>query len=217
MSINLLTEDFDETSVPDKFKDPETGGIHVQQIVNSYRELEKKMSSKPGAPASADDYCIECNHGLFGPDADVNRRLHEKGLSQEQAQEVYNLAADKMVPLVRELAMEYEAEREVEKLVSHFGGADAWQEVSRQLLSYGRQNLPEKTMENLASSYDGVLALYKMMKGQEPNLKSDDAVSSAAPDDTELKSMMRDPKYWRDKDPAFIKKVTQGFQSLYGN
>lgn len=29
--------------------------------------------------------------------------------------------------------------------------------------------------------------------------------------------MMRDPKYWRDQDPSFIKKVTEGFQKVYGN
>ncbi len=28
--------------------------------------------------------------------------------------------------------------------------------------------------------------------------------------------MMRDPKYWRDKDPAFVAKVTEGFKSVYG-
>lgn len=27
--------------------------------------------------------------------------------------------------------------------------------------------------------------------------------------------MMNDPKYWRDKDPAFIAKVTEGFKNLY--
>jgi hypothetical protein len=32
----------------------------------------------------------------------------------------------------------------------------------------------------------------------------------------DLQSMMKDPKYWRDKDPAFIAKVTDGFQSVYG-
>lgn len=32
----------------------------------------------------------------------------------------------------------------------------------------------------------------------------------------ELQYMMRDPKYWRDQDPSFIAKVTEGFQKLYG-
>ena len=37
-----------------------------------------------------------------------------------------------------------------------------------------------------------------------------------AADEAELSSMMRDPKYWRDKDPSFVAKVTEGFQNLYG-
>lgn len=32
----------------------------------------------------------------------------------------------------------------------------------------------------------------------------------------DLQSMMRDPKYWRDQDPSFVQKVTEGFQKLYG-
>jgi hypothetical protein len=27
--------------------------------------------------------------------------------------------------------------------------------------------------------------------------------------------MMRDPRYWRDRDPAFIAQVTEGFKRLY--
>jgi len=35
-------------------------------------------------------------------------------------------------------------------------------------------------------------------------------------DMNELKSMMRDPKYWKEKDPAFVAKVTEGFKKMYG-
>lgn len=217
MTINLLTEDLDETTIPDKFKDPETGGIRVQTIVDSYKELEKKMSSKPSAPATPDEYCIDCKNGILEADPEVNQRLHARGFSQEQAQEVYDLAAEKMIPLVQELAREYEADRQVEKLIAHFGGEEQWAEISKQLLAFGQKNLPEGTLANLASTYEGVLALHKMMRGEEPVLKTDKAELNSAADDTELKSMMRDPKYWREKDPAFVKKVTEGFKSLYSN
>ena len=30
----------------------------------------------------------------------------------------------------------------------------------------------------------------------------------------DLKSMQNDPRYWRDKDPAFIQKVRAGFANL---
>lgn len=35
--------------------------------------------------------------------------------------------------------------------------------------------------------------------------------------DEDLRKIMRDPKYWRDKDSAIIKKVQDGFNKLYGD
>lgn len=219
---NLLTEDLDFDAVPAKFKD-ESGAVRVQSIISSYNELEKKMSSgAPAAasnlPASPDEYCVECQHGLFQPDADVNKRLFESGLSNDQVQAVYDLAAERLVPMIAELAAEFQADREVEKLVNHFGGADQWRDVSRQLLAFGQKNLPPEVLNNLSSSFEGVLALQRMMKGEEPPLRRADATQNAGGvDEKQLSSMMRDPKYWREKDPVTVQKVTEGFKTLYGN
>jgi len=35
--------------------------------------------------------------------------------------------------------------------------------------------------------------------------------------DSRRKAMMRDPRYWRDRDPAFIRQVKDGFACLYDN
>jgi len=212
---NLLVEDIDPAMVPDKFKNPETGAVRMEALINSYSELEKKMSGAPSAPGSHEEYCINCDHGMFQPDAEVNSRLHSKGMTQEQVQEVYDLAAEKMVPMVSELAGDFQADREVEKLVGYFGGPDKWKEVSRQLLAFGQQNLPADVLANLSSSFEGVLALHRMLKSDEPSLKKT-TENPAAVGEQDLQSMMRDPKYWRDKDPAFVAKVTEGFQKVYG-
>ena len=219
MDFNLLTDGLDPQSVPQKFKDPQTGAINIPAIVNSYTELEKKMSAgaTSHAPATPDEYCVDCKHGMFTPDAEVNQRLHAKGLTQEQLQEVYDLAADKMVPMIVQLAGDFQADREIEKLVAHFGGQEQWREVSRQLLAFGRKSLPKDVLENLSSSFEGVMALYRMMKGEEPIMSRADAQSADMGGDmNELKSMMRDPKYWKEKDPAFVAKVTEGFKKMYG-
>jgi hypothetical protein len=42
-------------------------------------------------------------------------------------------------------------------------------------------------------------------KGPPPN---------AAAGEEELRKMMRDPRYWRTRDPAFVKAVTEGFRRL---
>ncbi len=210
MYDNLL-----DNEIPEKFKDSKTGELKADALLKSYCELEKKMSEKPGAPKTPEEYCIECGHGLFEPDEGINKRLHEKGFSQEQAQEVYDLAAEKFVPMVADVSADLHAERELEKLINHFGGAENWTEVSRQLLAFGQKAMPEDVLDGMASTFEGVLALEKMMKSEEPGLKGN-AQSPEATSEKDLKAMMRDPRYWKQKDPAFVAKVTQGFEKMYG-
>ena len=62
----------------------------------------------------------------LSPDPDVNRRLHEAGFSNDQAKLVYSLAQEYVGPLVQQAAVEFEAERQTERLAKHFGGADKW-------------------------------------------------------------------------------------------
>jgi len=203
-----------DNEIPSKFKDPDTGEVNMQGLMQSYKELEKKFSQSPSVPQSADDYDVNCDHGFFDIDQEMNQKLHEKGFSNEQVQFVYDLAAERMVPMAIEMASDFQAEREVEKLVEHFGGPEKWKEVSNQLLKFGQKTMPEDVLDSLSSSYEGVIALYNMMQGNEPAIsKVSDSKSATA--DTDLQSMMKNPKYWRDKDPSFVAKVTEGFQKLY--
>ena len=240
---NLLTADIPDIEVknedkpdarkpanlPDKFWDAKKGEMRLDTLINSYLHLEKKISGMVpipqndddkkriqkliGVPETADDYQLSVPNDLFEVDAELNQRLLAKGFTQEQAQEVYDLAAEKLVPLIVEMAAEFQADREVERLVTHFGSTDKWQEISRQLLQFGRKNLSPDVLAGLACSYDGVLALHRMMKSNEPQMKADMAVHTG---ETDLYAMMKNPKYWRDKDPSFIAKVTDGFEKIYG-
>ena len=54
-----------------------------------------------------------------------------------------------------------------------------------------------------------------MMKTEEPTMKKE-ASNPSENGVEDIQSMMRDPRYWRDKDPALVRKVTEGFQKLYG-
>ena len=87
-----------------------------------------------GVPEAPDGYCIDCGHGLFDADPVLNHKLHAAGFTPEQAQLVYDLAAERLVPMIQQIAFEFEAEREVARLINHFG-EDAWRETSRQLLA----------------------------------------------------------------------------------
>jgi hypothetical protein len=131
---------------------------------------------------------------------------------------VYDLAAEKLMPIISELANDYEADREIERLIAAFGGVSQWQEVSRQLLAFGRQNLPEKVLNDLSNSFEGVMMLYKMMQNeQDGKLTSPEKLNQTLGlNKDDLHNMMRDPAYWRDKNPKLVNQVTQGFKDIYG-
>lgn len=217
--------------LPDKFWDAEAGEIRVDALVKSYTELEKRMTGSipepvneetrerflraAGVPATPDEYEIAIKDDLFESDSELNKRLHAKGFNTEQVQEVYDLAVEKMVPMILEMAGEFQADREIERLIEHFGGADQWREASRQMLTFGQKNLPAPVLEGMSSSYEGIIALYKMMGNEEPQTLGVKGKSMSSNAEKDLQSMMNDPKYWRDKDPSFIAKVTDGFKNIY--
>lgn len=218
-------------NLPEKFWDAETGTIRIEALINSYTALEKRLSGsvnapeteddkanlmrKMGMPATPEEYEIDVSHGMFEVDPEVNARLHKCHCTKEQVQEFYNLAADKFAPMVTEVANEFQADREVEKLVAHFGGPEKWIEVSRQLMAFGQKNMPETVLDNMASSFEGVLALHKMMQGEEPTLSAGQGIAPTSEGEEDLRQMMQDPKYWRDKNPAYVRKVTEGFKKIY--
>lgn len=240
MTDNLLTPETEPNQdqkkpelLPDKFWDAANGRIRLDALIGSYLALEKKLSSvtsgaetqdghdrQPkslGVPETPDDYMLNISHGLFTSDAEVNQRLHRLGFTTAQVQAVYDLAAEKLVPLVIELSEEFKADREVERLVAAFGGPERWAEMSRQLLAFGRKNFPADVLANLASSFEGVMALHRMMEGGDAPGLSRGAGKPDGVSESDLQGMMRDPRYWKEKDPSFVGKVTDGFKRIYGN
>lgn len=228
---NLLNaQETPNNTIPEKFFDKEKNAVRVDTLLKSYLELEKKLAqSQPadpakidpskmrsflGVPATAGEYKINISHDMFTQDDEIDKKLHEKGFSNEQAQTVYDLAAEYLVPLILDIAREFEAERQLERLINTFGGKDRYREVARQLQAYGRKNLPNDVLEGLSYSYEGIMALYKMMQAGKPMSIQNPAETSSI-DEKSLQSMMRDPKYWRDKDPSFIKKVSDGFRQVF--
>ena len=168
-----------------------------------------------GIPASPEDYCIEPPCEQCGADAEVNAQLHAAHFSQPQAQMVYDLAAQKLLPLIVEAAAQYEADRQREKLAQHYGSADRFGQVAAQLKAWGSTNLPPAVFQALSSTAEGVLAMEQMMQRPEPTLGRD--VTAPTPTtEAELRAMMRDPRYWRAREPAFVQRVTEGFRTLVG-
>lgn len=221
--------------VPEKFWDAETGTLRVDALLKSYRELERRLSQRAappaadappedlarfrqamGIPETPDGYNITAPHDLCCSDPEVNGRLHAAHFTNDQAQLVYDLAAERLLPLIAEAAAQFEADRQREKLVAHFGGEERFRQVAAQLAAWGRAKLPAPVFDALSSTAEGVLALEQMMRKGEPGLARD-AVPPPAESESELRAMMRDPRYWRTREPEFVRRVTEGFRRLVGS
>jgi hypothetical protein len=220
--------------VPEKFWDADSGAMRTDALLKSYMELERKLGSLVPLPSDEADqegqarlmrllgvaeapeqYQIESRHELLGPDPEINARLHQAGFTKHQAQLVYDLAADHLVPLLDRTVAELTATRDVERLASHFGGPAAWRTTAQQIKTWGEANLAPEVLGTLASSYDGVLAIHQMMQVREPAVLNESNGTRAELDEGKLARMMRDPRYWRERDPSFVAQVTEGFRRLY--
>ncbi len=200
--------------IPEKFWDSEKGAIHTERLWRSYQELERQFSSRKNAvPASHEDYCLDC--GDRTPDPEVNAVLHKAGFSNDQAQLVYDLATHYVVPELENRDQRIKAEKVKGRLEEYFGGEERWAHVARQLSDWGKAHLPEDVMDAMSESFDGVLALHRMMASDEPGIDNKTDTSSENLDEKALRKLMQDPKYWRDQDPALMAKVRDGFTRLY--
>lgn len=208
--------------VPDKFVNSETSQINWEELVKSYLALEKKLSSRPTSqtpiniPTSPNDYQIKIPNDLMKIDPEVNQRLFDLGCTNEQVQGIYDLAADKIIPLIQSLSLEFQTEKDLKELEQEFGGPEQFNTVARQISAWGEKNLDKSVFDLLASHKDGIIALYRMMNGnREANILPS---TPNKPTDSEevLRRLMQDPKYWKYQDPDLIKRIENGFKQLYG-
>ncbi len=179
-------------------------------------EERKAFFRALGVPDDYRDYKVEVTEKLLASDPLVNKKLWDLGFTPKQVQAVYDLAAEKIIPLLQNMACQYEGEQQLYRLLNHFGGEERWSEVSRQIAAWGKRNVAKDIYEILSSTYDGVITLYNMMNSGEPSIGTSGGAMSADSEES-LKHLMKSEKYWREKDPATLQRVTEGFKKLYPN
>ena len=213
---NLLKEE-NEISVPEKFLDKD-GNVNVNDLAKSYVALEKKLGApKEGIPSDAKGYKINLKNPLMMVDEKINERLFQLGLTNEQVQGVYDIAADFIIPQIEAMTEQLSADKELKALEDEFGGAERFNEIARQLSSWGEKNLDSKTFNTLATTKDGIMTLYRMMQEkQEAPVMAGKSVLNAKDDEMTLRRLMQDPKYWKEQDPELVQRVERGFRRLYG-
>lgn len=221
-------------TVPDKFRDPQSGELRADLLLKSYQALEQKMAGMValphdesdddtrqrfhealGVPKTPDEYPITLKNPALWPDPEVNARLHQAGFTPAQAQLVYDLACDHVAPQLQHMAGEFRHRGERDRLVQRYGSEQRFRDTARALEAWGSRNLPAPVFEALASSYEGIVALEQMMQGGDPALPKHAPGGDEMLNEEQLVALMRDPRYWKKRDPEILAKVTDGFRRLY--
>jgi len=214
--------------IPEKFLNKD-GTLNSEALIKSYTELEKKiggMVSVPdeksdeatqnrfrraiGVPESPADY----PHNEMFDDENIRAEFHKIGLTNQQVEKIYGIAQEFLSPVVSEIfSLQQEADA-MSELKKFFGGDEKMRDALTQIKSFGEKFLPHEAFDELCASAQGIQGVYKMMQSMEPHVETSGNIDEKLSDD-DLRRMMRDPKYWRDHDAEYIRKIENGFKKLY--
>lgn len=222
-------------SIPELFWDAENGQLRTDDLLRSHAELEARLEhmlpmpndddpeamerilTVLGRPESPNDYCFDQQIEGIEPDPELNEALHAAGFSQAQAELVYRLAAERLQPMMAEVKAEIASAEHRVRLEQHFGGAEHFKQVAADLKHWGEARFGTESLDAIASTYEGVLVLHQMMQSSEPEMVGNSGEGPCTLSEEQLNEMVADPRYWRDKDPTFIARVTQGYAKLYSD
>lgn len=203
--------------LPEKFNTPE-------DLVNSYSSLESKLGKGQdelretimgeieaeafaNRPEKAGDYTLPEGADELASDPDVEWWANfawENGFSQEEFDE----------GLQRLMPEQPNLDAEIEKL-----GDNANARIEAVAL-WAQKNVPgdfQSEIIRLGETAEGVQLLEHFMNAMSDETVGGDSVTAAALTQDDLRTMMRDPRYWdvRQRDPAYVKQVDEGFAKLY--
>ena len=217
-----------QQKIPQKFQNPD-GTVNVDALMKSYSELEKKigtMVSVPGknaddasrekfnraigVPENANDYPT---NALFDNES-IKQKFHDIGLTSNQVEQIYSVAEEFLSPVLMELFSAKNETNEMLKLEKFFGSREKMKEALIAINTFGEKFLPHDAFDALCASASGIQGVYQMMQSMEPRVETNFNEQENLTDD-DLRRMMRDPKYWRDADPEYVRKIENGFKKLY--
>ena len=199
-----------------------------EDLAKAYKELESKLGTKEedirnrimeeiqseafsDRPESAGDYQLPES---IDESAAVDNKLlswwaehsFENGYSQEEFEQGIAMYAEAINGSMPDI------EAEAKML-----GDNADQRIEAASL-FANKFFPEAALpaiERMCESHEGIIALEAIMEAMKDGSFSGDTQASAGQSEQELREMMNDPRYWKDRDPHFVKQVTEGFQQIY--
>ena len=199
-----------------------------EDLAKAYKELESKLGTKEedirsklieeiqseafsDRPETAGDYQLP--ESIDQESAVDNKLLSwwadhsfENGYSQEEFEKGIAMYAEAIGDSQPDI------EAEAQKL-----GDNAEQRIEAASL-FANKFFPEAALpaiERMCESHEGIIALETMMEAMKDGSFAGDTQATAGASEKELREMMNDPRYWKDRDPHFIKQVTEGFQQMY--
>ena len=214
--------------IPEKFLD-DKGELNTSALLKSYCELEKKIGSMVSVPTPDSDDSVKqkFNHAIGVPDkADeyptnslfddesVREKFHEIGLTSKQVEQIYNIAEEFLHPTLKNLFELQTQTNAINELKNFFGSTQKMNDALKEIKAFGEKFLPADAFDELCSTPQGIQGVYKMMQSMEPEILTDKNTTENLTDDA-LRDMMKDPKYWRDQDPEYVRKIENGFKKLY--
>ena len=219
--------------VQDKFWDADRKEVNLENLASSYNALEKKLGSRTEDLSKQirtdleqeklqnipEEYKVNLPELPENVDVSVSDDMEivqwwrdtakKNGLSQQQFDEGVNAFVTNAVATLPDV------NAEMEKIGSNakerLEAAELW---SKKYLS------PESydAFSKLAATAEGVTAVQELMRlTKDTSMPTTPTQVSVTPDLTDLKSMMSDPRYWKDgeRDAAYIKRVTDLYEKAF--
>ena len=220
--------------VSEKFWNTDTNEVNLEDLASSYNSLEKKLGSRTEELSKQIREDIEQEriantpkeYELFQPEIpegvsiEVNKDIpllqwweetaRKKGLSQEEYNDGIKKFVDNQIAALP--VLEEEKQQLGENATQRIEAADLWAKKNLSSDAYSAAS-------NLASTAAGVKVIEELMKlTKDAPMPTTETAIEAAPSLEDLRSMMQDPRYWKDgqRDPAYINKVAALFEKYYG-
>ncbi len=219
--------------ISEKFWDNDRGEVNVESLSTSYNALEKKLGQRTDELSKQIRTDLEQERNAKIPEKyeiklpddipeDIQIDVSEdqpllkwwgdKAKSMGLSQEEYNEGINTFVQ--NEIAGLPDIEQEKLNL-----GDNAKQRIESTDL-WAKKHLSEEgynTIAKIASTANGVKALEEIMSlNKNPVMPQTPTAVEAKPTIDDLRSMMKDPKYWKDgeKDPTYINRVAKLFEQI---
>jgi len=237
----VVTQETEQTEgskpdyVQDKFWNKDLNEINIEELSSSYNSLEKKLGARTEDLSkqiredifnetkanTPEEYEIKLPELPENVDLNVDKEMpllqwwsetaKSKGLSQDE----FNKGIEAFVNNEISSLPNQDNERELlgENATQRIEAADLWSKKNLSPDAYS-------SISEFASTAQGVKALEEIMSlNKDAPMPTTETAIEAAPSLDDLRSMMKDPRYWKDgeRDPAYIAKIGSLYEKYYGS